>query len=108
MKYPVRNADQFVPWLRKIKFGPRTGLDGPEAESWYNSTLSFTLALDGVGQHHAPADLPPGKRPGTHCTGGWVGHGPVWTGAENLAPPPPSPPGFDPRTVQPAASRYTD
>jgi len=33
---------------------------------------------------------------------GWV-PGPVWTGAENLAPP-----GFDPRTVQPIASRYTD
>ena len=29
--------------------------------------------------------------------------GPVWTGAENLAPP-----GFDPRTVQPVASRYID
>ena len=28
----------------------------------------------GVGGHcHAPAALPPGKRPGTHCTGGWVG-----------------------------------
>jgi hypothetical protein len=27
----------------------------------------------------------------------------VWTGAEKLTPP-----GFDPRTVQPAASRYTD
>jgi hypothetical protein len=25
------------------------------------------------GQLHAPAALPPGKRPGTHCTGGWVG-----------------------------------
>ena len=35
---------------------------------------------------------------------GWV-PGPVWTGAENLAPPPP---GFDPRTVQPVASIYTD
>jgi len=29
--------------------------------------------------------------------------GPVWTGAENLEPPP----GFDPRTVQSVASRYT-
>jgi len=38
------------------------------------------------GQHHAPASLPPGKRPGTRCMGGWVGPGPVWTGAENLAP----------------------
>jgi len=28
----------------------------------------------------------------------------VWTGAENLAPAP----GFDPRTVQPVANRYTD
>ena len=34
---------------------------------------------------------------------GWA-PGPVWTGAENIAPPPE----FDPRTVQPVASRYTD
>jgi hypothetical protein len=40
----------------------------------YSSTLSLTSALDGVGgQRHAPAALPPGKRPGTHCTGGWLG-----------------------------------
>ena len=44
------------------------------------------------------------ERPGTHCIGGWVGPGPVWTGAENLA----TPPGFDSRTVQHVASRYTD
>jgi len=25
------------------------------------------------GQRHAPAALPPGKRPGTHCIGRWVG-----------------------------------
>ena len=25
------------------------------------------------GQHHAAAALSPGKRPGTHCIGGWVG-----------------------------------
>jgi hypothetical protein len=25
------------------------------------------------GQHHSLAALPLGKRPGTHCTGGWVG-----------------------------------
>ena len=34
---------------------------------------------------------------------GWA-PGPVWTDAENLAPPP----GFDSRTVQPVVSRYTD
>jgi len=33
---------------------------------------------------------------------GWAS-GPVWTGAENLAPP-----GFDPRTAKPVGSRYTD
>ena len=33
---------------------------------------------------------------------GWAPE-PVWIGAENLAPP-----GFDPWTFQPAASRYTD
>jgi hypothetical protein len=28
----------------------------------------------GVGsQLHVPAALPPGKRPGIYCTGGWVG-----------------------------------
>jgi hypothetical protein len=37
------------------------------------------------GQRHAPAALYPQERPGTHCTGGWEGPGPVWTGAENLA-----------------------
>jgi hypothetical protein len=50
------------------------------------------------GQRHAPAALSPG-RPGTHCIGGWVGPT-VWTGAENLAPPP----GFDPQIVQPVAN----
>jgi hypothetical protein len=34
---------------------------------------------------------------------GWA-PGPVWTGAENLVPPPT----FDARTVQPVASRHTD
>jgi hypothetical protein len=31
--------------------------------------------------------------------------GPVWTDEENLTP---TTPGFEPRTVQPIASRYTD
>ena len=48
--------------------------------------------------------LYPRERPGTHCIGSWVGPGSVWTGAENLVPPP----GIDLRTVKPVASRYTD
>jgi len=27
----------------------------------------------GTGQQHDPAALYPRERPGTHCTGGWVG-----------------------------------
>ena len=47
--------------------------------------------------------LYPGKDPVTIVQkAGWA-PGPVWTGAENLAPR-----GFDPRTVQPVASCYTD
>jgi hypothetical protein len=48
-----------------------------------------------MDQRHTPATLYPRKRPGTHGTGGWVGPGPVWTGAENVPPP-----GFDPRQTQ--------
>jgi len=57
----------------------------------------------GMGdQRHAPAALPPRKDP-VHIVqeAGWAA-GPVWTGAENLAPQ-----GFDPRTVQPVTS-HTD
>ena len=50
------------------------------------------------GQRHDPE-----KRPGTHCTGGWVGSWPDLDSAENLAPP-----NFDPRTVHPGANRSTD
>ena len=55
------------------------------------------------GQGHAPAALPPGKIPyplyrklgGPQSRSGRV---------RNISPPP----GIDPRTVQPVASRYTD
>jgi hypothetical protein len=52
-------------------------------------------------QRHAPAPLPLG-RPGTHCIGG---------GAQDRSGRVRKishPPGFDPRTVQPVATRYTD
>jgi hypothetical protein len=57
------------------------------------------------GQRHAPAPLAQERdRAPTVQEGEWA-PGPVWTRAENLDPPPP---GFDPRTDQPVASRYTD
>ena len=57
------------------------------------------------GQLYAPAALPTRKSPGTHCTGGWVGPRASLDGCGKSRSPPP---GFDPRTVQPVASRYTD
>jgi hypothetical protein len=38
-----------------------------------------------IYQRNTSIALPPGKRPGTLCIGGWVGPGLAWTGAENLA-----------------------
>ena len=83
-----------------------TGHEGPEGGQMYSSTLPSTLALDGGvgGQRHAPAALPPGERPGTHCIGGWVGLRAGLDGCGKSRPPP----GFDPRTVQAVASRYMD
>jgi hypothetical protein len=41
----------------------------------------------GVGvQSYASVALPPGKRHGTHCIGGYVGPGLVRTDVENLDP----------------------
>ena len=44
------------------------------------------------------------ERPGTRCTGGWVGPRTGLDGCRKSLPPT----GFDPRNVQPVASRYTD
>ena len=55
------------------------------------------------GQRHAPAAFTPGKDPGLILQeAGWAPEQ-VWRGAENLVPTE-----FDPRTVQPVVSRYTD
>ena len=53
------------------------------------------------GQNYAPTALAPGKRGGTHFTGGWVGLRDYLEGEENIASL-----GFDPRTIQPSMSRY--
>jgi hypothetical protein len=49
------------------------------------------------GQCHAPAALPPGKRPGTHCTGGCVGPRASLDRCRKILPPL----GFDLWPVQP-------
>jgi hypothetical protein len=65
--------------------------------------VTFTL-LEGVRVSVTPRPLPiPGKVPVLIVQeAGWA-PGPVWTGAENFVPP-----GFDPRTVRPAASLYSE
>jgi hypothetical protein len=55
------------------------------------------------GQQHVPAALPPGKRPGTHRTGGVVSPGADLEECVNLAPT-----RILLRTVKPVVSRYTD
>jgi hypothetical protein len=81
-----------------------TGHGGPEGEYRYSSTLSLTSMLDGVGgQRNAPAALPPGKTRYSlyRGLGGLQGR---CGRARKISPPP----GFDPRTAQLVASRYTD
>jgi hypothetical protein len=59
--------------------------------------------MGGGGKSHNPAASTPWKDPvPTVQEAGWA-PGRVRTGAENSPPP-----GFDPRTVQLVASRYTD
>ena len=58
----------------------------------------------GVGVSTTLLPLYPRERPGTHFTGGWVGPRAGLEGCRKSNPPV----GFDPRTVQPVASRYTD
>jgi hypothetical protein len=70
----------------------------------YSSTFSVTSALDGGGwSTPRPGRFTLGKDPAPIVQeAGWASE-PVWSDAENIAPP-----GFDPRTVYPVASRYTD
>jgi hypothetical protein len=68
-------------------------------------TLSLTLALDeGGGQLHAPAALPPEKKTRYPMYRRPVGPQGRSGRLRKISPPP----GFDPRTIQPVASRYTD
>jgi hypothetical protein len=64
----------------------------------------MTAALEGGewSAAHPGRTLPPGKDAVPIVQEAEWASGPVWT-AENLVPP-----GFDPRTVQPVVSRYTD
>jgi hypothetical protein len=65
----------------------------------------MATALEGSeGSASRPRRSLPRERLGTHCTGGWVGSRRRSGQVRKIL----TPPGFDPRTVQPVASRYTD
>ena len=72
----------------------------------YSFSVCLTSAVDGGGwSTPRPGRFGPGKetRYPLYKEAKWT-PGLVWTGAKNLVPSP----GFDPRTVQPVASRCTD
>jgi hypothetical protein len=54
------------PWKR-----PRRPREAAELQvcSFFNLGARWGLG----GERHAPAALPPGRKPSTHCTRGWVG-----------------------------------
>jgi hypothetical protein len=89
----------------KSKVLPRTGHEGPEEDERRSSTLSLTLALDEGGwSTPRPDRFTPGKEtryPSYRRLGGPQGQ----SGKVRKISPPL---GFDPRTFQPVASRYTD
>ena len=89
----------------KGKGHPITCHKGPEGEYSYSSTLSLTSALD-LGGWSAPRPCRFTHRktryPLYRRLGGPQGRS---GGVRKISPPPP---GFDTRTVQPVASRYTD
>ena len=69
----------------------------------YSSTLSLTSGLDGGALLHVSAASPTGKTRYPLCRRLSGTQGLLWTRASISTPP-----GFDPRTVQPVASRCTD
>ena len=101
-----RKGGQCVAQKGKVKVNVQRTLEQAtkSQRGRFISTLSLTSAFDGVGgQRHIPAALPPGKTryPLYRRLGGPQGRSEQ---VLNISPPR----GFDTRTVQPVASRYTD
>jgi hypothetical protein len=87
----------------KIKV-PRNRPKGPEGGRSIALLFPDLGARRGWAVSTTPRLFYPRERPGTHCTEGWVDP----TAGLDVCEKSRSPPGFDPRTVQPLASRYTD
>ena len=66
--------------------------------------MSPAPGLQVNGQRDALAALTQGNKAGTHCIRGWMGSKDGYGRVLNIS----HPLGFDPRTVQSVATRYTD
>ena len=86
--------------LTKVKFTLEQGTNAQTGSILFPQPRR----TDGVVVNATPLSLYPREWPGTHCIGGWVGPQDRSGRVRNLLPPP----GFDPRTFQHVASRYTD
>ena len=87
----------------KVNVTLQQATKSPEGEQMYSSTLPSNSALDGASTSR-PGRFTPGKDlVNIVQEGGWAS-GAGLDGSGKSRPPP----GFDPRTVQPVASRYTD
>jgi len=87
----------------KGKVHTRTGHEGAEGKQRY-STLSLTAAIEEEGcQRHAPAALPPGMT--RYSLYRWLGGPHCRSGQLRKISPPPE---FDPRTIQPVPTCYTN
>jgi len=113
IKYP--KSQQFVLWLWyktkkvKVKVTPVQALRLCTGCTAHRGSRGIALLFHDQRhlkwvrrQRHAPAALFPRPVP-TVQEAGWA-PGPLWTGADNLA----TQPGFNPQTIKPIASRYTD
>ena len=85
----------------KVKVHPRTGHGGVEVYlySFFNLGARLGWVVSAM-----PRPLYPQERPGTHCIGGRAGPMAGLDRCVKISPPP----GFDPWTIQPIASRFTD
>ena len=87
-----------------VKFSLEQANEGPEGEQCIALLFLQPRRKMGWVFNATPRPLFPRERPGTHCTGGWVGPraGLDVCGKSRLIP------GFDQPTVQPVGNRYTD
>ena len=85
--FDVKNPELMTASSNKGEVHPRTGHGSPGREQRYSCTLSSTSALDGGGWATLrPGRFTPGKDPVPIVQEAAWATGPVWTGAENLAP----------------------